>query len=61
MFGNFLLLLIAVFLVFVYFVVLYIGYIRQKKKWIFRDRFLLKILSEFVEKLKIGEEKNGKR
>ena len=61
MFGNFLLLLIAVFLVFVYFVVLYIEYIRQKKKWIFRDKLLLKILSEFVEKLKIREEKNGKR
>ena len=52
---NFLLLLVAIFLVFIYFSILYISYVKQKRKAIFRDRLLLKNLSELAEKVNVRE------
>jgi len=50
------LLLVAIFLVFIYLSILYISYVKQKRKAIFRDKLLLKKLSEVIEKINVKEE-----
>jgi len=50
------LLLVAIFLVFIYLSILYISYVKQKRKAIFRDKLLLKKLSEIIEKINVKEE-----
>jgi len=50
---NFLLLLVAIFLVFIYLSILYISYVKQKRKALFKDKLLLKKLSEIIEKINV--------
>ena len=54
------LLLVAIFLVFIYLSILYISYVKQKRKAIFRDKLLLKKLSEVIEKINVKEEEEEK-
>ena len=53
MIENFLLLLVAIFLVFIYLSILYISYVKQKRKALFKDKLLLKKLSEIIEKINV--------
>jgi len=50
------LLLVAIFLVFIYLSILYISYVKQKRKAIFRDKLLLKKFSEIIGKINVKEE-----
>ena len=47
------LLLVAIFLVFIYLSILYISYVKQKRKALFKDKLLLKKLSEIIEKINV--------